>query len=238
MIAVDLKKIAWIAGASSGIGLETTRALASGGWRVGLGARRTDLLADIVSSLPGRGHGFSHLDVSDASSVRAWATALQDRIGEPRLVVYSAGWGVFRKVDETTEEEWDITIDTNLKGLFLVTRETLPLMIARGEGHFVNILSVAAYTAFPMNGAYAASKFGALGFTEVLRAEARRHGIRVTSVIPGATDTPFWTRLGGDWDRTRMMPAAEVARVIREVADAPQGSMIEEIRIIPQLGNL
>lgn len=235
---MDSQKVAWVAGASSGIGLETARALASGNWRVGLGARRSDLLARIAPSLPGKGHSHAFLEVSEAASVREWAGALRKQIGEPHLVVYCAGWGVFSPVEDTTEEEWNRTIDTNLKGLFLVTREVLPVMIARGEGHFVNVLSVAADTPFPKNGAYAASKFGARGFTDVLRAEARRYGIRVTAVIPGATDTPFWDRLVGDWDRTRMLPASEVARVIREVAEAPRCSMIEEIRIIPQLGNL
>jgi NAD(P)-dependent dehydrogenase (short-subunit alcohol dehydrogenase family) len=238
VIAVDSAKTAWIVGASSGIGLETARALASGGWRIGLGSRREDLLAEIVGSLPGKGHGSCRLDVREAISVREWAATLRSLVGEPHLLLYSAGWGVFRKIEETTEEEWDSTIDVNLKGLFLVTREVLPGMITRGEGHFVSVLSVAARTAFPKNGAYAASKFGALGFTEVLRAETRRHGIRVTSVIPGATDTPFWDHLGGDWDRTKMMPASQVARAIREAVDAPLGSMIEEIRIGPQLGNL
>jgi NAD(P)-dependent dehydrogenase (short-subunit alcohol dehydrogenase family) len=163
---------------------------------------------------------------------------LRAAIGEPDLVVYCSGWGVFRKVVDTNDSEWERTIDTNLKGLFLVTREVLPGMISRGSGHLVNVLSVAARRAFPKNGAYAASKFGALGFTEVLREEVRRHGIRVTAVIPGATDTPFWDRLGGEWDRTRMMPASAVAQAIRASAEAPAGSMVEEIRIAPPLGDL
>jgi len=171
--------------------------------------------------------------------VRAWADALRERLGgEPDLVVHCAGWGVFRKIVDTTEEEWDRTISTNVKGLFLVTREVLPAMLGRGSGHFVNVLSVTAKVAFPKNSAYCASKYGALGFTEALRAETRRHGIRVTAVFPGATDTPFWDRLEGEWDRTKMMPAAAVARAIREAAEAGPNAMVEEIHIGPQQGNL
>ncbi len=102
----------------------------------------------------------------------------------------------------------------------------------------MNILSVGARVAFPKNAAYNASKYGALGFTEALRAETRRHGVRVTSVLPGATDTPFWNRVGGDWDRSKMMPPAAVARAVREAAEAGPESLVEEIRIAPPLGNL
>jgi len=236
------QRIAWITGASSGIGLETARELAaSGGWRLGLGARRFEKLREVVNDLPGSGgpHACARLDVCDAVSVRAWADALRERLGgEPDLVVHCAGWGVFRKIVDTTEEEWDRTISTNVKGLFLVTREVLPAMLGRGSGHFVNVLSVTAKVAFPKNSAYCASKYGALGFTEALRAETRRHGIRVTAVFPGATDTPFWDRLEGEWDRTKMMPAAAVARAIREAAEAGPNAMVEEIHIGPQQGNL
>jgi 3-oxoacyl-[acyl-carrier protein] reductase len=225
------KRVAWVTGASSGIGRAIALELAISGWRVGVGARRVEALA-------GLGDAAATLDVCDRGSVERWAAALRGRIGEPDLVVHAAGWGVFEKVQETSDEDWDRTLRTNLTGIFLVTREILPAMLARGSGHFVNILSVAARTAFPKNAAYNASKYGALGFTEALRAEVRRHGVRVTAVLPGATDTPFWDRLGGDWDRTKMMPPIAVARAVREAAEAGPESLVEEIRIAPPLGNL
>lgn len=224
-------RIAWVAGASSGIGRAIAQDLASAGWKVGVGARRVDAMLDL-------GAVAASLDVCDAQSVEQWARELRGRVGEPDLVVYAAGWGIFEKVQATAEEDWERTIRTNLTGLFLVTRETLPPMLARGSGHFVNILSVAARTAFPKNAAYNASKYGALGFTEALRAEVRRHGVRVTAVLPGATDTPFWDRLAGEWDRSKMMPPAAVARAVREAAEAGPESLVEEIRIAPPLGNL
>jgi 3-oxoacyl-[acyl-carrier protein] reductase len=225
------KGTAWITGASSGIGRAIALELDRSGWRVGVGARREE-------SLSGLGEAAAVLDVCDSGAVARWAAALRGCIGEPDLVVQAAGWGVFEKVQETSEEDWERTLRTNLTGMFLVTRETLPAMLTRGSGHFVNILSVAARTAFPKNAAYNASKYGALGFTEALRAEVRRQGIRVTAVLPGATDTPFWDRLAGEWDRTKMMPPAAVARAVREAAEAGPESLIEEIRITPPLGNL
>ncbi len=232
-------RVAWVPGASSGIGEAVARELAASGWRIGLGARHVDRLERVASGLAGGGHAFGGLDVTRAGSVHAWASDLRKRIGaEPDLLVYCAGWGTFRKVVDTTDADWNLTIDTNLTGLFHVVREVLPPMLARGSGHIVNVLSVTARIAFPKNGAYCASKFGALGLTEALRMEVRRHGIRVTAVLPGATDTPFWDALEGEWDRSRMMPPSVVARAIREAAETAPGAMVEEIRIGPQLGNL
>ncbi len=232
-------RIGWITGASSGIGRAVAAELAGGGWRLGIGARRITPLREVAASLAGPGpHAALELDVCDPASVAAWAEGLRQAVGQPDLVVYSAGWGIFEKVHRTSDEDWDRTIRTNLTGLFLVTKAVLPGMLDRGAGHLVNILSVAARTAFPKNGAYNASKFGALGFTEALRGEVRGAGIRVTAVLPGATDTPFWDALGDRWDRARMMPPSIVARAVREAAEAPPEAMVEEIRIAPILGNL
>ncbi len=225
------KGVAWITGASSGIGRAIAVELVASGWCVGAGARREGALADV-------GEAAAALDVCDRDSVARWATALRERIGDPDLVVNAAGWGIVRDIQETSDEDWDRTNATNLTGLYYVTRQTLPAMLARGSGHFINILSVGSRAAFPKNAAYNASKYGALGFTEALRAEARRHGVRVTSVLPGATDTPFWDRVGGGWDRSKMMPPAAVARAVREAAEAGPDSLVEEIRIAPPLGNL
>lgn len=236
------KGIVWVCGASSGIGLAAARELAAGGWRLGLGARGAGELEAIAAGLPradAGSHASAAVDVRDARGVADWAHALRDRMGgEPDVLVYAAGWGVFESVAAMSEETWDATMDTNAKGLFLVTKAVLPAMLARGRGHIVSVLSVAARAAFPKNGAYNASKFAALGFTEALRAEVRRHGVRVTAVLPGATDTPFWDRLGGDWDRSRMMPPSTVARAIRQAIETPADGLVEEIRIAPPLGNL
>jgi len=233
------KGVVWITGASSGMGQAVALEMAAGGWRVGMGARRLERLQELLASLPGEGpHGCAGLDVRDGGSVARWAASLRERPGEPDVVVNAAGWGVFAEARATSEKDWDQTLDTNLKGLFLVTREVLPAMLARGSGQIVNILSVASRVAFPKNTAYNASKYGALGFTDALRAEVRPSGVRVTAVLPGATDTPFWDRVDGEWDRTRMLPPKAVARAVRECIEAGPDAMVEELRIAPQLGNL
>jgi NAD(P)-dependent dehydrogenase (short-subunit alcohol dehydrogenase family) len=233
------RQVVWVTGASAGIGWAIASELVGGGWTVGLGARRRALLAELVAAHPQGEHlTASELDVCRSSSVARWAAELREQTGEPDALVNSAGWGIFAPVVETTEEDWDRTISSNLKGLFLVTKEVLPAMLARGRGHIVSILSVASRTAFPQNCAYNASKYGALGFTEALRAELRGQGIRVTAVLPGATDTPFWDRAGGEWDRTKMMRPEQIARAVRGALEAGPECLVEEIQIAPPLGNL
>jgi NAD(P)-dependent dehydrogenase (short-subunit alcohol dehydrogenase family) len=213
--------------------------MADHGWKVGIGARRVELLDELIADRKDADRwAAARLDVGDAGSVARWASTIRERLGEPDAVVNNAGWGIFAPVQETSEEDWDRTITTNLKGLYLVTRETLPMMLSRKRGHFVNILSVAARTAFANNTAYNASKYGALGFTEALREEVRGAGVRVTAILPGATDTPMWDTLEGEWDRSRMMRAGSVARVVREAIESAPDSLVEEIRIAPPLGNL
>ncbi|MDM7915525.1 MAG: SDR family oxidoreductase, partial [Candidatus Eisenbacteria bacterium] len=168
----EKRPTAWITGASSGIGRAVAIELEQAGWSIGAGSRDEPALRDLVSSFaqPER-HAFAAVDVRRTESVAAWTATLRAATGEPDAVIQCAGWGVFRKVVETTDEEWDRTIDTNLRGFFLVTRAVLPAMLERGDGRLLYILSVAAPTAIPNNAAYNASKFGALGFVEALRAE-------------------------------------------------------------------
>lgn len=229
----------WVTGASSGIGRAIAIEMADHGWTVGLGARRVERLEELIAARSDAGNwAGAELDVGDAASVKRWVAALRERIGEPDVVVNNAGWGIFAPAHETSEADWDRMITTNLKGLYLVTREILPTMLERGEGHFVNLLSVAARTPFPHNTAYNASKYGALGYTEALREEVRGEGVRVTAILPGPTDTPIWDEIGGDWDRSKMMCSETVARAVRGAIESGADSLVEEIRIAPPLGKL
>jgi 3-oxoacyl-[acyl-carrier protein] reductase len=102
----------------------------------------------------------------------------------------------------------------------------------------VNILSIAATIPFPGAAAYCASKFGALGLTKVLAAEVRASGIRVTALLPGAVDTPFWDTIDHPPDRTKMVPARRVAEAVIFAVSQPQGATVDEIVLMPPLGIL
>lgn len=181
---------ALVTGASSGIGLATARALRRQGCQVVLVARRAAALKAAAAELQGIA---LTADVSKAVEVHQ----LRDRVGEvlgrlPDVVVNAAGAFGLAPVVETAVESFDQMIAVNLRAPFLLAREFLPGMLARGSGHLVTVGSIAGRFAFPHNGAYSASKYGVRGLHAVLDAELRGTGVRATLIEPAATDTPLW----------------------------------------------
>ena len=141
-----------------------------------------------------------------------------------------------RSVAKLPVESWMEVIDTNLTGMFLVTRAALPLM--RRGGAIVNNLSIAAKRVFPGSSAYNASKHGALGFTDTLREELRGQGIRVVALLPGATDTAIWKTLWPEAPRKKMMSPKTVAEAVLNTLTLPAESTAEELTIMPSAGTL
>jgi NAD(P)-dependent dehydrogenase (short-subunit alcohol dehydrogenase family) len=229
-----------IAGASSGIGRSLAEQLAGEGARLALLARREPLLRGLAEVLPGGAgrHFCRACDLTRPLDVAASVAASETALGPIGAAVYCAGSARIAPVEETTDEAWQEMLGANLSGLFYLSRAFLPLWKQRGEGHLLAVLSISSTRAFPGWSAYTAAKFGALGFVECLRAEGRKSGIHVTALLPGATDTPIWDRLGEGWDRSRMMPPEEVARLAATALRERGRGMIEEIRIAPAGGNL
>jgi NAD(P)-dependent dehydrogenase (short-subunit alcohol dehydrogenase family) len=160
-----------------------------------------------------------------------------ERFGAIYILVNNAGVFRIAPVADTDEAMWDAMLDTNLKGTFLVTRAALPHLVAR-RGHIVNLVSTAGKHVFRNNAAYCASKWGLLGFTNVLREEMRPHGVRVTALLPGAIDTPIWDGVEGQWDRSRMMRAETVARLVVEICSRPPEASTDEVELNPTAGRL
>jgi NAD(P)-dependent dehydrogenase (short-subunit alcohol dehydrogenase family) len=141
-------------------------------------------------------------------------------------------------LEEISPEQFQETLATNLTGTFLVIRAFLPGMRRRGRGRIFPLLSVAARRGFPGWSAYCASKWGLAGLVAALREELRGSGIHITSLYPGATDTDIWNGMAGDWDRGKMVPAAEVARAVGYALDAPESTLVEEVHLGPAGGAL
>ena len=176
-------------------------------------------------------------DVRDPASVKALAASIRKQFPRVDILVNNAGIGhTSLPVAKLPYNAWKDVIDTNLNGMFLITREILPLM--RRGGAIVNNLSIAATQVFANSSAYNASKHGALGLTNTLREELRAEGIRVIALLPGATDTEIWNTLWPQAPRKKMMSPETVARAVVSALVLPEDSTVEELRILPTAGAL
>ena len=180
----------FITGCSTGFGRDLARLVLDRGWRAVVTARDADRVADLVE-----GHDDSALalalDVNDQAQVEAAVAAAKAKFGRIDVLVNNAGYGYQATAEEGDEAEIRAQFDTNVFGLFAITRAVLPIMRAQGSGNIVNFTSVAGLIGFPGSGYYAASKHAVEGWSDALLAEVGPLGIDVTCVEPG----PFRT----DW---------------------------------------
>lgn len=236
--------VAVVSGAGSGIGREIALALARRGHPLALLGRRDDLLAETLAAAGAIGGGAEGVglclpcDVRVPAAVELAARRIEERWGAAEVVVPAAGTAVIRPFEEIAPEELANVLETNLSGAFLLIRALLPAMKAQDRGRILPILSVAARRGFPGWSAYCASKWGLAGLVAALREELQGSGIGITALYPGATDTPIWEGVPGTWDRSRMVPAAEVARAVAYALDADPRAIVEEVHLGPAGGAL
>lgn len=187
-------KVAIVTGASTGIGYETARLFAKEGAAVVLAARRQrelDALAESINAEGGRALALAG-DVSDEAFSKALVDLAAGRFGGLDIAFNNAGiLGATGTVPEMSQAEWDQVISTNLTSAFLGAKYQLPAMAARDGGSLIFTSTFVGYTAgMPGMAAYAASKAGLIGLTQVLAAEYGPQNIRVNALLPGGTDTP------------------------------------------------
>jgi len=232
-------KVAVITGGGTGIGLATARLFAASGYSVVITGRDAKRLQKAAATISGDKQQVVGIpcDVRDPASVDKLFREVGKRHSTIDVLINNAGVShALAPVDQLPVETWRNVVDTNLTGMFLITRAALPLM--RAGGTIVNNLSVAAVQPFAGFSAYNASKYGALGFTQALREELRKRGIRVLALLPGATDTEIWSQFWPDAPREKMISAETVAQAVLHVVSAPANTTIEEIRIGPAAGVL
>ena len=233
--------VAVVSGAGSGLGREIALELARHGYALALlGRREAPLESTLELAGPAaRANGMLlPCDVRDAVALERCAEEIRARWGAADLVVPAAGVVSIAPVEQTSPDDFSAIVDTNLTGVFLLIRALLPAMKARGRGWLVPILSVAAERGFPGWSAYCASKWGLAGLVAALREELRGTGVRITALYPGATDTPIWDHLPGEWNRASMVPPREVARALGYVLDTDPAALVEEIHLGPAGGAL
>jgi NADP-dependent 3-hydroxy acid dehydrogenase YdfG len=236
---MDMKeKVVWITGSSRGIGKATARALAAAGAKVVISARKQQTIQQIAESIQAEGGSALAVqcDVQKNADILQLVEQTRETWGPIDILINNAGIGIFKKIVETQESDWNAMMDTNLKAAFLCTKAVLPEMQQRRQGRIINIVSVAGLQAYPNGGGYCASKFGLRGFSDVLRLETREYGIKVTSICPGATSTDIWG--DANVDHAVMIRPEDVADAILSVCQAGDSAHIEELVMRPQNGDL
>jgi len=234
------KPVILITGASQGIGealaLVFSRELP--GVRLALVARNTQKLQAVARKCTRAGATAEIFpcDVTKEEAVATMATAVGQRWGTVDVLINNAGAFTMAPFSETTVADFDRMIATNLRSAFLVTRAFFPAMIKLKRGDIFFMSSIAGLGAYPNSAGYCAAKFGVTGLAKVLRAETKTTGVRVCCVHPGATWSPSWSTSGVK--PARIMPAADVARAFLDIYRLTRNTVVEEIVLRPQLGDL
>jgi NADP-dependent 3-hydroxy acid dehydrogenase YdfG len=234
------KPVVLVTGSSQGIGEAIAKVFAREirGVRLALVARNARNLARVARECAKLGATVEVFpcDVGDAASVAAMAKAVTKRFWTLDVLVNNAGHFASAPLLKMSVEQFDQQISANLRSVFLVSRAFLPAMVKRKRGDVFNMSSIAGLNAYPGGTGYSAAKFGLTGLSKVMRAEMREHGVRVCCVYPGATTSPSWN--GSGVAESRMMPAADVAQAFFDAYRMSRRTVVEEIVLRPQLGDL
>lgn len=229
-----------VTGISKGIGRAVAMRLAAGGFGI-IGCARgkeslDTLAADLGTAHPGVPVHLQTADLGKADEVKSFAMAVLRLTPNPEILVNNAG--LFRPGGILDEREGGLEdlLHINLFSAYHLTRALAPGMVARRRGHIFNLCSVASLQAYPGGASYAISKFALLGFSRSLRVELRDQGIKVTTLLPGATWTDSWA--GSDLPENRFMKAEDIADTIWSAYSLGPSAVVEEILLRPQLGDL
>jgi NADP-dependent 3-hydroxy acid dehydrogenase YdfG len=229
-----------ITGASQGIGAAIARAFAAGvpGVRLALVARSAPNLKRVAKSCAALGASAAVFacDVTDEKAVALLEPDVRRQFGRVDVLINNAGKYFGASFLSTTVADFDGMIAANLRSLFLVTRAFAPAMARRRRGDIFNMGSIAGITGLPGASAYCAAKFGVAGISKAMRAEFKPKGVRVCCVHPGATVSPSWK--GSGVPASRMMPAEDVAEAFLSLYKMTRRTVVEEIILRPQLGDL
>jgi 3-oxoacyl-[acyl-carrier protein] reductase len=227
--------VAVITGGGRGIGYAIATKLAELEATVVLTGRDEARVQKVAAELQSRGHQAEGLgcDVADLAAVDVLGQHLREKYGRVDILINNAGiGGPPGMLHELAPEDWDAIFNTNLRGVYYMMRAVVPLMIAAGAGHIINISSLAGKNALPRGAAYSASKWGLNGLSYGVAEELRGQNIRVSVICPGSVDTDFSPRRHGK-DTQKMLKPRDVAHAVLVLVTQEPQSFISEILIRP-----
>lgn len=240
-----MNQIALITGATSGIGRATALLLAKNNYDVILTGRRRERLTELEHKITSETSAkvmLLNFDIRSLEETKTAFNSLPDTWKNIDVLINNAGLAAgLSNIQDGSIDDWEQMIDTNIKGLLYITRLVSPIMAERNSGHIINISSIAGRETYPFGNVYCASKHAVESLTKGMRIDLLKHGIKVSSVSPGAVNTEFASvRFKGDQTRADKvyegftpLYAEDVAETILFVLSRPKHVNIDDILVMP-----
>lgn len=226
-------KVAYITGGSKGIGYGIAKTLLDKGMRVAITSRNLTAAKEAAQSLTNETSKVLALesDVSLLASEAKAVKAVTDHFGQLDVLVANAGVGHFAPIESLTEQDWKHTIDTNLTGVFNSVKASIEALKS-SEGYIITIASLAGTNFFENGAAYNASKFGLVGFTQAIMLDLRKHGIKVTTIMPGSVATWFNDHKPSDADAWKIQPE-DIGKLVADLLEMHPRTLPSKIEVRP-----
>ena len=234
-----MNKLVVVTGGTKGIGRAIIEKFASNGFDALTCSRSTENLEALKKEFDKKFDTTLHTfkaDLAIKKEAMAFAHFASGEKGNIDVLVNNAGLFVPGTVHDEPDGNLEMMLAANVHSAYHVTRGVIPQMLKNGQGHIFNICSTASIVPYTNGGSYCISKFAMLGMTRVLREEMKAHGIRVTAILPGATYTESWA--GSELPESRFMKPEDVADAVYNAYVLSDRSVVEELLIRPQLGDI
>ena len=228
-------KIAVITGAGKGIGRAAAELFLKEGANVILNSRKKADLDSFVKEnssyknkiliVPG--------DISDEGVIKRVIKGTIDHFRQVDILVNNAGFGIFDDFVDSTNEDFDDMFNTNVRAVYILTRDFLPYMIERKQGTIINIASLSGKNGVPGGAIYSATKHALMGLSRSIMFEVRKQGIRVIAICPGSVDTKFFGKTASELKNESMLTPDDIADTILYAATLPPNATVNEIEIRP-----
>ncbi|NMM47410.1 SDR family oxidoreductase [Marinigracilibium pacificum] len=224
-------KVALVTGGSKGIGYGIAQALLQSGLKVAITSRSQEAADEAAESLGGENILALESDVRNFESQQKVVQAILEKWGQLDVVIANAGVGHFASIEDLTAEQWNDTIDINLTGVFYTIKSSVEAL-KESKGYFITIASLAGTNFFAAGSAYNASKFGLVGFTQAVMLDLRKHGIKVTTIMPGSVTSHFNNHTPNSDDDWKIQPE-DLGQMVTDLLKMDHRTLPSKIEVRP-----
>jgi NAD(P)-dependent dehydrogenase (short-subunit alcohol dehydrogenase family) len=231
-------RAALITGGSSGIGLAVARMLGEEGFGVTLSARRPDKLEEAAEGLRDEGLDVNAVpaNMAQEDDIKAVAESHKERFGRLDVLMNNAGVGIGGAIHEAETKKLDMQLDVNLRAVYLMSRETIPLLKEAGKEHsralVINTASIAGKYGQGWLAAYSATKFGVVGLSQAMHKELAADGVKVTALCPGFVDTPMTEWVQEQVPKDDMIQPSDIAEAVRYLLNTSPACIVPEMQFV------